>query len=354
MRRIRSTTPRRSDRLGAKFDVEPDLTGWFKPVQFIPGELLIAEANKDYWGDKPKLQRIEARLGTDPQSRLLALRSGDADAEFNVETDQRLDYEQDKSKGYQVFSPAPTTRNLWLNIKKNPAFQDIRVRQALSLAVDRDELISGLNHGMAVASTGHFPVGVPYAMEGGTKLDRTKAGQLLDQAGWRLGADGIRAKDGQKLSFKILTYTVFQPLAVALQSQWKKVGINTELAPVETTASNQLMLDGNFEIATYCSCGSATGDIAGQLRAFYRTGVVSNYGGYSNPDVDKLIDQLETEFDAAKQATIAKQVQKLVHDDVALIYLFASTQWGAAYTSKVQGIDKSLSRHILPGMWMSQ
>ncbi|MCX6020659.1 MAG: hypothetical protein NTZ05_02810 [Chloroflexi bacterium] len=147
---------------------------------------------------------------------------------------------------------------------------------------------------------------------------------------------------------------MFQPLAVALQSQWKKVGISAELAPVETTASNQMMLDGKFDIATYCSCGSATGDLGGQLRAFYRSGVVTNYGGYSNAEVDQLIDRLGAEFDVAKQTDLTKKVQTIVRDEVALIYLFSSTQWGASYISKVQGVDPNLSRHVLPSLWMAK
>ncbi|MCX6020660.1 MAG: ABC transporter substrate-binding protein [Chloroflexi bacterium] len=191
--------------LGDKYNQTPDLTGWFKPVQFVAGELLVAEANKDYWGDKPKLQRIEGRLGTDPQTRQLALRAGDADAEYNVETDQRMEYEREGKTKFAVYAPAPTTRNLWLNFKKFPALQDLKVRQALNLSVDRDELIKGLNHGLANPATGHFPIGLPYSLEAGTKLDRAKAEQLLDEAGWRKGADGLRAKDGRKLEFKILT-----------------------------------------------------------------------------------------------------------------------------------------------------
>nr|BFE56273.1 ABC transporter substrate-binding protein [Dactylosporangium thailandense] len=345
-----------AERRGDDFNRNPDLTGFMKPVQFVPGETLIAEANPDYW-DKPeggvKLKRIEARLGTDAQARMLALRSGDADAEFNVEIDQRLQYEKSGTK-FTVHSPAPTTRNIWLNTKKVPALRDKAVRQALDLAADRKELVDGLNHGYAKAATGHFPAGLPYAISTGTATDVTKAAGLLDAAGWLPGPDGVRAKNGTRLHFKILTYTVFQPLAIALQSQWKKVGISTELAPVETTASNQMMLDGNFEIATYCSCGSATGDIAGQLRSFYRTGVVSNYGGYSNPRVDTLVDQLGTEFDPAKQADLAQQVQRILLDDVALLYLYASTQWGAAYTPRVHGADPNLSRRILPGMWLAR
>ncbi|MCR8633157.1 ABC transporter substrate-binding protein [Paenibacillus radicis (ex Xue et al. 2023)] len=341
-----------ANRLGDKFNSQADLTGFMKPIQFTPGELLIAEAFPGYWGEKPKLQRLEARLGADAQARLLALKNGDADADMNVEVEQRVSYEKDPKLA--TYFPIGQTTNLWLNMKKVPALQDKNVRIALNLAVDRKELIEGVSRGFASKATGHFPAGLPYAISTGAETDKAKAEKLLDEAGWKKGSDGIRAKDGQKLKLKMLTYTVFQPLAVALQSQLKNVGVEIELNPVETTASNQMMLDGNFDTATYCSCGTATGDIGGQLYSYYQSGVASNYGGYSNPEVDKLISQLTSEFDAVKQVDLAKQIQTRVQEDVPIIYLFNNTRWGAAYNSKVKGIDKNLQTRIVPGMYISK
>lgn len=340
-----------AEQMGDTFGAAPDLTGWFKPVQFVPGELLIAEANETYWRGKPKLQRLEDRIATDAQLRLLALRSGEADAEYNVEIDQRLDYEKDPGR-FQVYAPAPSTRTIWMNIRKQPALQDLRVRRALSLAVDREELITGLNHGFARPATGHFPTGLPYALETGDAFDPGLARRLLDEAGWQPGPDGVRSKNGRPLRFRILTYVPFQGLAVALQSYWKRVGVATELTPVETTASNQLMYDGNFELATYCSCGAATGDLAGQLRSFYRSGVVTNFGRYSNPAVDVLIDELAGEFDRARQIELAKRIQTTVRDDVAVIYLYSSTQWSTVYSARVKGVNPNQARNVLPSIWI--
>ncbi|TXK84686.1 ABC transporter substrate-binding protein [Paenibacillus sp. N3.4] len=111
-----------ADLIGDKFNKETDLTGFMKPIQFTPGELLIAEAFPGYWGEKPKLQRLEARLGTDGQSRLLALKNGDADGDMNVEVEQRVSYEKDAK--FQTYFPIGSTSNLWLNIKKVPSLQD--------------------------------------------------------------------------------------------------------------------------------------------------------------------------------------------------------------------------------------
>ncbi|HEX2516231.1 MAG TPA: ABC transporter substrate-binding protein, partial [Chloroflexota bacterium] len=343
-----------ADRLGDRFNTEADLTGMMRPVTFTPGELLISERNPAYWGPQPKLQRVESRTGTDAQTRLLALKAGEADADMNIEVDQRRAYEQDRSFRLYFSPGGGTTRNLWLNHKRSPALQDLRVRQALDLSVDRQELITGVNRGYAGPSTGHFPKALPYAIETTSTLDREKAKRLLDEAGWRPGADGVRQKDGQRLHFRILTYTYWQPTAVALQSQWKQIGVSAELTPVEQTASNQVMFDGNFDIATYCSCGAATGDIAGQLRSFYRTGIANNFGGYSNPEADALIDQLGTAFDERTQHDLAKRVQRLVQQDVALIYLYDAPRGGAAYHTRVRGIDPNRHKDVVPGMYLAK
>ncbi|WP_181762862.1 ABC transporter substrate-binding protein [Rhodococcus spelaei] len=346
-----------ADRLGAEYNARPDLTGYMKPTRFVPGEVLVAEWNPNYriQPSGPHLRGIDARLGTDSQARQLAVLSGDVDGEFNVEVDSRVRYEQ-RPDEFDVYAQAPTTRNVWMNMAKVPALKDKAVRQALNLSVDRGALIEGLNRGFATPATGHFPAGLPYALDSGPALspDIVGARKLLDDAGWVAGPDGVRGKDGHRLEFSMLTYAIFQPLAIALQSQWKDIGVGVELNSVETTASNQLMIDGDFEVATYCSCGSATGDLAGQLKSYYRTGVVSNYGGFSDPDVDRLIDQLGSEFDPATQIDLAHQVQDKVSADVAVIYLFNSTQWATGYSTKVQGVDPNLSKKILPTMWLSE
>jgi peptide/nickel transport system substrate-binding protein len=341
-----------ADAIGVKFNTEPDLTGYFKPTQFTPGESLTAEAWPGYWGEKPKLQRIEAKLGADAQARELALKTNAADMDINVDVDQRKRYEE--AKGFTFYPTNPGTRTIWLNIKAVPALQEVKVRQALSLALDRKEMQQGVFRGYAGLPTGHFPAGLPYALTTGPATDLQKANQLLDEAGWKPGADGTREKDGQKLSFRILTYSYLEATAIAAQSYWKKIGVATELQQVEITSSNQIMFDGKFEIATYCSCGAATGDVAGQLRAYYYSNVVSNYGRYSNPDVDNLIDQASGELDEAKRFDLAKQIQQKVADDVAVIYVANIEAFSTIYSNRIQGVNTDRARDIVPSMYVAQ
>ena len=341
-----------ADAIGDKFNSEPDLTGYFKPTQFVAGEVMIAEAWPGYWGEKPKLQRLEARLGSDAQARELALKTNAADMDINVDVDQRKRYED--AKGFTFYPTNPGTRNIWLNIKNVPALQDKNVRQALSLALDRKEMQQGVFRGYAGLPTGHFPAGLPYAITTGPQTDLQKANQLLDESGWKPGSDGIRAKDGQRLNFRVLTYSYLEATAIAAQDYWKKIGVGTDLHVVEITSSNQIMYDGNFDIATYCSCGAATGDVAGQLRAYYSSNVVSNFGRYSNPEVDTLIDRASTEFDEAKRFALAKQIQEIVADDVPIVYVANIEAFSTIYSSRVQGVNADRARDVTPSTYIAQ
>ena len=122
---------------------------------------------------------------------------------------------------------------------------------------------------------------------------------------------------------------------------------------VEPTASNQIMLDGAFDIATYCSCGTATGDLNGQLSSFYRSDAVQNWQRYANPAVDALIDRLRTEADTEKRFALAREIQEKVMADTALIYVANAELIGIAHAARVAGVDAERPRDITPSMYIA-
>ena len=163
----------------------------------------------------------------------------------------------------------------------------------------------------------------------------------------------MRARDDARLHFKILTYGYQEATAVALQDYWKRIGVSSELNVVEITSSNQLMFDGNFDVATYCSCGQATGDVGGQLRAHYYSNVVSNFGRYSNPDVDRLIDQISQEFDQTRQFELARRAQELILEDVPIIYAGNAEIFSVIFNKRIQGMDTARARNLVPSMFVA-
>jgi len=340
----------RADEIGDRYAMEADLSGYFKPTEFIPGELVVAEPFEGYWGEQPKLQRLEARFVVDPQTRYLAMQSGEADMDANVQFEQRRAYI--RSKDYNFPEVNKTNWNIWMNYR-HPLLQDVKLREALSLGTDRNEIVDGVMAPFAVHSTGHFPAGLPYAIEESQVTDPERAKALLDELGWKPGADGIRERDGKKLEFTVLTYGWWQTVAIALEAQWRKIGVATTLRVVEPTASNQIMLDGDFEIATYCSCGTATGDLSGQLTSFYHSEAVQNWQRYANPDVDALIEKLSTEADTETRFALAKEIQQKVMADYALIYVGNTELIGIAHAARIAGVDPERARDITPSVYIA-
>lgn len=340
----------KADELGDAYATEADLSGYFRTTEFVPGELVVGVPFEGYYGEKPHLQRIEARFVVDPQTRYLAMQSGEADMDANVQFEQlRLYLRQD---GYSFPKVANSTWNVWLNYD-NELLKDKQLRETLSLGVDRNEIVKNIMTPFATPATGHFPAELPYAISTAQESNPEKAKQLLDQLGWMPGADGIREKDGKRLEFTVLTYGWWQTIAVALESQWRAIGVATTLNVVEPAASNQPMLDGDFDIATYCSCPTATGDLAGNLSQFYRSDSVQNWSDYSNPEVDALIDQLRTEDDPNQRFALAKQIQEIASADTALLWVSNAPVLSVAYASKVKGVDVERPRHITPGMYIA-
>lgn len=336
--------------LGDRYALEADLSGYFRPTEFVPGELVAAEPFEGYWGERPKLERLEARFVVDPQTRYLAMQSGEADMDANVQFEQRRAYI--RSDDYSFPAVNQSNWNIWMNYR-NPLLGDVRMREALSLGTDRDEIVHGVMAPFASHSTGHFPAGLPYAIEAAQESNAERARALLDELGWKPGPDGIRERDGQRLEFTVLTYGWWQTVAIALEAQWRRIGVATRLHVVEPTASNQIMLDGAFDIATYCSCGTATGDLNGQLSSFYRSDAVQNWQRYDNTEVDALIDALRTEADTDRRFALAREIQEKVMADTALIYVANAELIGIAHAARVAGVDPDRPRDITPSMYIA-
>jgi len=340
----------RAEELGDRFALEADLSGYFQPTEFVPGELIVGEPFEGYWGDQPRLSRIEARFVVDPQTRYLAMQSGEADMDGNVQFEQRRSYIRSDDYTFPVVNSS--NWNIWMNYT-NPLLQDVRIREALSLGVDRNEIVDSVMAPFATHSTGHFPAGLPYAIETRQVTDPDRARAILDELGWVPGADGIRVRDGQRLEFTVLTYGWWQTVAIAIESQWRDIGVATKLQVVEPAASNQIMLDGAFDIATYCSCGTPTGDLSGQLSSFYRSDSVQNWQRYANPEVDAMIDQLRGEADTQARIDLARKIQDTAMQDFALIHVANAELIGIAHAARVSGIDPERPRDITPSMFIA-
>ena len=241
------------------YNQKPIGTGPFKVVEWQHGTLIKFVANPDYWRGRPKLDEIDYRPIPDQNTILTQLRTHEADMDFNASSAQFVELR--KIDGDRVdLVPFAAYAQLSFNLA-NPILADVRVRQALVYATDRKTLIAKVAHGAHLLGEGDQ---APYSGWADPALkpwpyDPPRAKQLLDDAGWRIGADGIRVKDGKRLALTFVITTgsaTGNATAVVLQRWWRDVGVDLSVkgyAPGLMFASygaGGIIQRGKFDVAT--------------------------------------------------------------------------------------------------------
>ena len=230
---------------GTEFTTRPVGTGPFRFVDYRPKEQFVVERNPDYWGERPRLDRITFRFLSDDNTRRLALESGEIDLMIQVPLG---DVKRLKDAGHQVISsPVGAYTALYLSLKGKPPFDqlsDLRLRQAVASAIDTRTIVSGVLDDNATEDKTMVPPPLlgPYAsMVKGHSFDLAKARSLLDQAGWRPGPDGIRVKDDRRLRLRLTSGfpspEPFRATNALIQSQLKEAGIELDIVERPDIAS---------------------------------------------------------------------------------------------------------------------
>jgi peptide/nickel transport system substrate-binding protein len=168
--------------------------------------------------------------------------------------------------------------------------------------------------------------------------DPARAKQVLDAGGWAPGADGVRVKDGQRLSFQLLSAparTEWTPMAVAIQAQLQPLGYDIQIEQVKNIG-DQLSQSQDFDAAMYSANMLVTGDPLYIFNQTLATGGPANYGGYSNPQLEKTLASMRAEADPTKRQALTVQAQTDIKDDFPNVYILV-VPFIAAFSKKVKG-----------------
>ncbi|WP_126426192.1 glutathione ABC transporter substrate-binding protein [Brevibacillus marinus] len=307
----------------------PAGTGPYKLKSWTPGTEIVFEPNENYWGEKPQFKSITFKPVPENSSRTIMLENGEADIIVPLPTQ---DVERIKQSDEFVVDIAPIYRtfHLWINNKK-PLFQDVRVRQALNYAVDKETIVEKILLGQgrvadaAIGSTvyGYSPVGsYPY--------DPEKAKQLLAEAGVKPGTKiKLWTPDGR--------YMMDSKITEFIQANLTDVGFDVEFQKWEWGAYSAMMDDPNkdFDLMVF-SWGTSTGDADWGLRPVYTTDGSNNYGKYSNPEVDELIAKGLASSDLVERTKIYNQAMSIIKEDAPMVFLVENTQT-VGISKKVEG-----------------
>jgi peptide/nickel transport system substrate-binding protein len=318
---LRATTGIVPTNAGADFSRHPIGSGAFRFVSQSQDDEVIVERNPEYFRGAPQIPRVRFRIVPDAIVRALELRKGSADIEVSSLTPDIIPVLAKQAPLAVTERPGTNFTYLGLNLE-DPILKHREVRQALADATDRESLIRYLIHGQARVASGILPPN-HWAYEPNVTqyaLDTARAEQLLDAAGFPRGKDGVRLH----LTLKTSTDEQFRVLGAALQEQWRRVGIDLELRPLEFATVLSDATKGNFQLNLLRWVGANNDpdifEFVFSSKRFPPDG--ANRGHYRNPRIDALTDQIRTEMDQEKRKTLCSEAQKILADDLPYLPLW--------------------------------
>ncbi|MCL2547546.1 MAG: ABC transporter substrate-binding protein [Symbiobacteriaceae bacterium] len=306
-------------------------TGPYKMVDWKPDVAVYLAANESYWGKVPDIKFVEVRPIPDNAVRLAAFEAGEIDYIMGIppiDVDRIL-ADKGKYEGY-VYPGIGFTYLTWNT--QIELFKDPVLRQALTMATDKDEIINNVLFGHAVKCiTPYSPAHVAYIDIGEPfPFNPQKAVELLEQAGYTKGSDGIYiSPKGIRCSFETLVGTegtVNTEIAQILQQRFKEVGVELKLTSMALGLIYDIMdavIFGEAEEETYASMIGAMGINADpDITRYMHSGGGLNDYRYMNPDLDALLELGVVTFEAEKSKDIYREVLEIFAYDLPCLFLY--------------------------------
>ncbi len=348
------------------FNQKPIGTGPFVVTDFAPGDHVSYVANDKFREpNAPWYAKVDLKGGGDAVTAVKAVQTGQEDYAWNPQVEPAiLKQFQDSGNTLEVIKGA-SVEKIYVNFadpskevngeksspqSKSPFWQDKNVRQALALAIDRKAMAENL-YGPAGSATNTI---IPTIWEGlPWQFDPKQANTLLDAAGWKMGSDGIREKDGVKFSitFRTSVNAVRDKESQLIKNNLKAIGINVDLRPVDSgvffglpdNPDNLARFETNLEMYTN---GASFPDVQ-SLQATYTSDQIDQKSNgwkgtqvmrWVNPEYDQTIKEMTTTLDPAKRLELFKKADSILMGDYAVIPLVARAGL-ACYTKGLTGVN---------------
>lgn len=293
-------------------------TGPFTFKAWQAGDAIIGEAYADHFAGRPVADTVVLRVaGLDANGEIAALRSSELNA-TDLTLVQRDALEGDPTVQIRE-SPGQGNQYIEFNLAK-PIFQDVTVRKALSYGLNRQAIVDATWQGRAKIYNSVFPYDW-WATKRDTTIfdnDPDQARHLLDTAGWTVGDDGIREKNGEKLSFT--GYSISNDWALVVQQQWKEIGADLKLELVDfPTLTTQYYITGVFDVALLHVPYGLYTDPHYALPGYFLS--ANNRNKYNNPKSDALIITAASTNDQAERQKLYYEWQEVIAQDVPHLWI---------------------------------
>lgn len=349
------TSPTAQEADPTAFLKAPVGTGFMKFQEWIEGDHITMVRNPDYAWASPLfnhegpayLEQVSFRFYPDHPTRLAALEAGDVNMIEQLPDVELQRFEGDSSYEVQrAFAPGlPAV--MMINTTVEP-FTDINVRKAFIQSVDRETLVNVANFGATEVAYGPLFRTTPYYttdVESYYPFDLDEAGALLDEAGWSMGSDGIREKDGQKLAFTWVMGDPHAHYAELLQAQVRAAGFDMQLQRGSPTQFVEAARTGESAVGTN---GWISSDPVVLGNLFLSDNIEAwNWSRVDDPELDEMLGEGEREADPAAREQIYHDLQLYIMDLALFVPL-----WGSHRNNALQTNYQNVNRDFRTYIWL--
>jgi len=361
---LRPVSPTAVKKWGADFGQNLVGTGPFALAKFSPSEIVF-ERFADYNWAPPfldhkgpaLLDRLVLRLIPEASTRVIALERGESQLIDFVPDAEVKRFRSNPKFAVDVIPVPGLPQLLQLNVTK-PPLDDKRVRQAIQYAVDQKKLVDVLffgvrrpGYGVLASQTWGYWKGVEEAYR--HSPDKAKA--LLDAAGWKPGAGGIREKDGQRLSILYITTNraEYTQTGEVVQDMLRQVGIEMKIDAMSNAASLTKYQMNEHHVGRLGEINADPSVMAFPVHSRnIRGGTQGNRSKYSNPEVDALLDAAEKEIDSRKRLQMYESLQKTVAEEAFILGTFEQTLINIRARNLEDMSYDNLGRFFLHKAWL--
>ena len=292
-------------------------------------EKAVMKKNPHYWDGEVPYETVEIPSIDDPNTRAMALQSGEVDMAVNIGAGD-IGLFSDTSKFH--IDRISSLRVVLARINQKGVLGDPKVRAAFISMCDRKSYNEIILKGTFIEGKAPIPPSMDYGFDQLTDpnhYDVERAKKLLDEAGWKdTDGDGIRDKDGKPLSVDFVVYNSRAELPIyaeAVQADAKKVGIDVKIKSVDYNLIDKMGINGEYDLLISNITTANTGDPEIFLNWYWRTNKdgdnPQNGSGYSNPALDAKFAELSTEFDKTKRRQLMIDIQQIIMNDGAGLFL---------------------------------